>query len=634
MLKSSVFCALFVFLAANLHAGADYKPDANAPRSQVPAAYKWHPSDIFKSDGAWDAAYKKAQQNIREMLAEKNIISSPETLRHFMMKYEATSKQIGDLSLYAGLKVSEDENINKYQIMSQRSVKLVMEFQPITILESVVRLPDAEAHELFAAKELAPYKAYFEELRRRKDRVLPREAERVLGIMEENLFIEADLNDLPSDIEQIFKATTRDIQLPKIKDENGRDVQLALSNYPKYRSSKDRAVRKEAVEAFFGSLKKYQNIFAAALGGEARRSVQFARTRNYKTSLEAYLNRNNVDPKVVTSLIKTIRENIKPLHRYVELRKKVLGIKDLHIYDLYTPLVPSVDTDIPYDKGIADVEAALKPLGDKYVALARKAMEPGSGWTDVYPNKGKRSGAFCTSTWGVHPYMELNYMNSIDDVSTLAHELGHAMHSALNMEAQPFMSFGYDTLLAEIASTFNENLLSEYLLNKYRDDKVMRLYLLGERLESIRTTIYRQLMFQEFERKVHEFAEAGIPVTAELLNKTYKDLVRFYYGPNFVIGGNDDIEWAYIPHMYYKYYVFNYAGGLASAIALSNDVMKNGEEGRERYLAMLTAPATEPPIETLRKAGVDLTKPDAIKAAADLMNKTMDEIEKLIGKKK
>ena len=412
------------------------------------------------------------------------------------------------------------------------------------------------------------------------------------------------------------------------------EVQLTLSNYNKYRASKDFRVRRETVESFFGALKKYEDILAGTLAAESKRDVFLARARGYSRSVDAYLDRQNVPASVAENLVAAVHANLKPLHRYVELRKKLLNLKELRLCDLYPPLVPAAQADVSYLEGLKDIREALKPLGADYVAALFGPEMLGRRMADVYPNKGKESGAFSQSSWGFPPVVMLNYMDDLDDVSTAAHELGHAMHSRLNMKVQPYPDFGYSSLTAEIASTLNEMLLSRHLLKKYQADDKTRLYLLGDMLDKIRTTIYRQALFTEFELKLHGFVEAGTPITAELLDKTYADLVRLYYGEGFTLGPNDGVEWSYIPHFYWKHYVFSYACALASSIAISEKIAAGDEQARSRYLAMLQEPREAAPVEILQKAGVDLTKPDAVNAAARLMDETITEMEAIAARVK
>ncbi len=639
-MRKRVFFASIVLLIAILsivfempksHAG--YEPDSNAPRSNVPSKYKWNTSVLFKSDGAWSGAFRAVERGASELQSYKGKLNDAVELKRCLDAFFDVKLKLSYVSLYAELKVAEDKEVERYQKMFQRTQNLSKDFNTKTsfILESILRMDDPSMNRLLADNNLSIYRGAIEDMRRRRSRIMDEETERILNMAGDILFSSSWLT---SDIELIFKAVMRDIKFPKIKDEEGKLVQLNLSNYSKYRASKDRAVRKGAVDAFLGSLKEYQNIFAAALAGEMKRDVFFAEARKYDKTIAAYLDVDNIDPKVVDNLINTIHSNLRPLHRYVALRKKILKIPNIHLYDLYTPIIKEVETNVPYKEGSKMVLESLKPLGDEYVGIAKKVLAPGSGWIDLYPSKGKQSGAFSASVWNIHPFIKMNYQDEIDDVSTLTHELGHTMHSYLNMKAQPYVNFGYSTFTAEIASTFNETLLNKYLTKKYKDDDNMRLYILGNLLEQIRTTIYRQTLFAEFEKKIHEFVEAGTPITAKLLNKTYIGLIRKYYGPGFTIDKDDDAEWAFIPHFYYKYYVFTYATGLSSGIALATDVLKEGESARKKYINMLKASSHTPPLEILKMAGADLTKPHVIKAAAKLMNETITEIEKIIAKRK
>lgn len=631
-------CGVFAVGAVFLLAAVSYAytPDSNAPRSAVPDNFKWDTSAVFKSDAAFEAGFKDVSRRLDEIQKFKGKITNAGEFAACLKEFFAVRRAFDPVWLYSNLKKDQDEEVKSYEKMNQSVLNFTKDSSAKTsfIKQAILKMKEDEMEKFLKNPEMSPYRGYISDIARRRVHYLGEEAENVLSLAADNLFSEIDLNEVPSDIEQAFKATMRDLQLPKIKDENGKEVQLTLSNYPKYRSSKDRRVRAEAVEAFFGALKKYNNILAATLAGQMKLDVFMAKARKYDHAMDAYLDRENVDPAVVDNLIKTVNANVGVLHRYVALRKKLLGLPDVHIYDLYTPIVPAVSMEVPYEKAAEDIAVALKPLGDEYISVASKAMKSGSGWIDAYPNKGKKSGAYSVGYWGYHPYILLNYMDEVDDASTLAHELGHTMHSYLNNEANSYQDFGSSTTLAEIASTFNEKLFSDHLLGKYRDNDDMRLYLLGERVETIRTTIIRQTLFAEFEKRIHDYAEAGTPLTADLMNKTYGDLIKKYFGPGFTVGKNDDIEWAYIPHFYYKFYVYAYATGLSSAIDLAGKVGGGDTKARDRYLAMLKEPRFTPPLTALKKAGVDLTKPDAIQAAMDLMNRSITEMEKIAAKKK
>jgi len=319
------------------------------------------------------------------------------------------------------------------------------------------------------------------------------------------------------------------------------------------------------------------------------------------------------------------------MHRYVELRKRALDLPDVHLYDLYVPLAQGVDRTVPFADARATIQAALAPLGSEYGQVLAEGLDLANGWLDLYPCRDKRSGAFSSSVYGRHPYVLMNYQDTLDDMSTLAHEFGHALHSHLAMRSQPYANFHYVAFLAEIASTCNEALLSDYLVAQAEDD-AERAYLLMNRLEDIRTTVFRQTLFAEFERAVHGFVETGTPVTATLLEETYRGLIGAYYGPGFTIDPDDGLEWAYIPHFYYKYYVYAYATGLSSGIAIADRVRALGQPAVDAYLDMLASGCSAPPLELLKGAGVDLTRPDAIAAAMKTFERTLDEVEQLIGR--
>ena len=613
---------------------AAYRPDANAPRASVPAAYKWDIAPLLKDDGAWSAARREVEGRIQSLQRFKGQLSTAAAIRECLDDFVVIRKLMDRIGLYANLKNAEDDAVEKYNRMRQEGLTLMKRFMAGTafIKDEVLAIDDDRMRGLLAEEPLAPYRSALTEMRRRRSHLLSPEAERVMSLAGDNLFAEVDLNELPSDNELIFKAVQRDLQLPRITDEEGKEVQLTLANYGKYRQSKDRRVRQEAVEGFFAALRKYENIFAATLSGEMKRDVWLARARNYKSAAEGYLDLDNVPTAVIDNLIATVNRNLKPLHRYVSLRKKLLKLPDVRLYDLYTPIVPAAAQEIPYDQALQEIFKALAPLGEEYVATLKASVVPGGGWVDAYPNKGKESGAFSSAIWGVHPFVKLNYLDAVDDASTAAHEFGHAMHSFLNTRANPYVDSGYSTFTAEIASTFNERLLMRHLIEKPGIDDQTRLYLLGEMLERIRTTIYRQTLFAEFERKVHGLAEAGTPITAEVLNQEYARLIRRYYGPGLTMGKDDGVEWAYIPHFYWKFYVSSYATGLSSGIALADRVASGDAKAAEGYRKMLQEPGETPPLEALKKTGLDLAKPDAIEAALKLMDRTITEMERIAAK--
>ena len=610
-----------------------YQPDPNAPRGEVPDQYKWDLTPLFATDAAWQTAMDELTRRVPEVAGYEGKLQNPREMNDCLALYFDLHNRINHCTLYANLQSSVDTADDHAHAMESQALALMDKLTSAAtfIRGELLAIDDAAMEKAYEKQpDLAIYRPYIENLRRRRSRVLDPQSEHVLQLMGDNQWAEIDLNEIPSGYETAFGALLTDIQWPKVHDEDGNEVQMTLSSYPRFRGSPDRAVRKEAVEAFFATLRQYQHAFAATLGGQYQFDVSLARSRGYDTALEAYLDKDGLTPAVYKTLIATVNEHMGPLHRYVQLRKKAMGLSDLHVYDLYRPLTPGVEKKVSYDEARAEVLKALAPLGSDYLALIEKGTDPNNGWIDVYPSLNKKSGAFSASVYGDHPYVMMNFQNSQDDESTLAHEFGHAIHSHLAMTHQPYSSFRYVPFLAEIASTCNEALLSDYLIANAKD-KAERAYLLSDRLETIRTTIYRQALFAEFELAIHTFVEEGTPVTASLLDKTYADLIQRYYGPGFTVDENDGMEWAYVPHFYYKYYVFTYATGLSSGIAIAKRLRGGDPEAAQKGLvAMLSGGCSEPPLTLLKKAGVDLTRPDAIESALQSFDETLTEMEKLL----
>ncbi|MFH1810777.1 MAG: oligoendopeptidase F [Pseudomonadota bacterium] len=620
-----------------IHAAAPVRvtPDANAPRSSIPDLYKWQLAPLFESDADLTQALASLEHKRKALAAFKGTLKSPRKLRECLALYFETRLLTNKATLYANMRLDSAQSSTELQANNDRALDAMngLMSQASFIRQELLAL-DEKALQAAYKKEpkLKDSKPYIDELRRRRSRVLNAEAERVLSLAGDNLWAEIDLNELPSDLEKTFGALLTDLPLPTIKDEKGKPVQLTFSSYGKYRASSDRRVRKDTVESFFGSLMQYRHALASTLSGQFRQNIFYARSRGYDTALAAYLDKDNIDPRVYTNLIDAIHQNLAPLHRYVKLRKRIMKVDELHIYDLYTPMVKSVKMSFPYDVAQQVLPQALAPLGTTYVEVLRKGLDPAQGWIDVYPHKDKDSGAFSSSVFGVHPYVKMNYFDEHDDLSTLAHEYGHALHSDLSMSTQPYVTASYAPFVAEIASTCNEKLLHDFLYQQAKTDDE-RMYLLNELVETIRTTIYRQTLFAEFEWLAHTAAEAGTPLTADWFNATYEKLIRQYYGPDFTLGANDGVEWAYIPHFYYKYYMFSYATGLSSGIAIAERIQKGGDKEREAYLNMLRGGNSKPPLELLKGAGVDLTKPDAVNAAAALLDRTLAEMEAILARK-
>lgn len=615
--------------------GTGTVPDANTTRAQIPAKYRWKLDPLFPGDAAFDSGLEQAAKAREALKAYQGKLAQPRQLLECLERYFELRLLTNRLTLYAALRFDSNQKSAKLSGMNDLALHAMHQLidEATFIRREVMAIDDAKLNRAYqAAPKLADYRPYLDELRRRRARVLGKEAERVLSLAGDNLWAEIDLNEIPSDIEKVFKAVRSDMPMPKIKDEQGQEVQLTLANFGRYRGSDNRTVRRDTVESYFATLRAHQASYAATLSGQVRLNIMYGRARGYDTALEAYLDKDNIKPAVYHNLISAIHANLAPLHRYMGLRKKLMKVDELHIYDLYAPLVAGAKMTIPYEQARAILPKALKPLGEDYLKALREGLDHDNGWIDVYPHQDKDSGAFSVGVYGVHPFVKMNYQDDVNDLSTLAHEYGHAIHSHLSMGNQPYITFNYSAFNAEIASTLNEKLLSDYLLaNAKNDDE--RLYILNTLVESIRTTIFRQSLFAEFELAIHTAAEQGKALTAEFLNETYGGLIRKYYGPSFTVGDNDAVEWAYIPHFYFKYYVFSYATGLSAGIALADRIDKGGAAARDAYLGMLKGGSSKPPLELLKNAGVDLTKPTAIATAAKLMDDTLTQIEAILAKR-
>ncbi len=610
----------------------DYQPDANHSRDQVPDVYKWSLDQLFTSVEQWEQALADLAARIPELDAYRGRLSDPVAMGECLGLYFDLHDRINRVTLFANLEQATDDVDPGVQDRFSRSQGLMTDLMRVAgfIRSEILAPTDAEMESAYSAENgPAKYRPYIENLRRRRTRILSEDAERVLALAGDNLWAEIDLNELIAPPEQAFMGMLTDIVWPTIRDQDDQQVQLNLSNYRLYRRSPDRRVRHDAVEAMMTTLGKYQHVLAATLSGQFQLDVLFARARGYDTALEAYMDKDNLDTAVHDNLIATVNANLEPLHRYTALRKKMLGFDELHVYDLAVPIIEGVEVKVPFPEARATILEALEPLGEDYMKVLRKGLDPANGWLDLYPCRGKESGAFSASVYARHPYVKMNYQGTLDDMSTLAHEYGHAMHSYLSSLNQPYGTYRYVPFLAEIASTCNEALLSRYLVD-HCTDKTEKANLLVERLNGIAGTIYRQTQFSEFERVVHGFVEQGRPITADLLNETYGEMVQRYYGPDLTYDDFAAHEWSYVPHFYYKYYVYTYATGLSSGLALAEKILAGGEPATEAYLSMLEGGCSAPPLELLSGAGVDLTSPEPIEAALKVFSDTLDELEALL----
>ena len=609
----------------------EWTPDPAANRDDVPDEYKWDISQICFAQDIWATRLDTLKGEIPGLGSHSGLLEDPAMLKTCLDEYFRLHDEASHLTAYADRLLHTDMENETYQAMTHKALATMDELmaEASFIRSELLAMSEKDMAKAFKKNpELEDYRRYIDGLRRRQARVLGDEAERILSLMGDNLWAEIDLNEIPSAAEDAYVGLMTDIPWPTVHDGEGNEVPINPGNYVRLRRDPNREVREEAVAGFVGTMRQYEHTLAATLAGQANFDVALARSRGYDTALEAYLDKDDLDPSVYHNLITAVNDNLDPLHRYVELRKTALGLDDLHLYDLYVPMVNSAASEVAFPEAQQTILAAMAPLGEDYVRVLGKGLDPDNGWMDLYPHDGKDNGAYCACVYGTHPYVFMNYQDSLYDMSTLAHEFGHAMHSHYSMETQSYQDFRYVPFLAEVASTCNEALLTNHLLASADDDRI-KAAILADRLDGMRATIYRQALFAEFELALHRFAEEGTPITAGLLDQTYADLVQRYYGDGFTVDADDGMEWAFIPHFYWKYYVFTYATGLSSGIALAQRVQE-GEAQRDAYLGMLNAGCSRPPLDLLREAGVDLTQPDAIDAALVLFDETVTELEALL----
>jgi oligoendopeptidase F len=619
--------ALVACLFVATTAGA-YTPDAAAPRSDIPADYQWQWDHIFPSVDAWEAELAAFEQDIPTLLEYQGKLGeSPANLKAAQEQVYAMLNRFMRLMVYAQLRFDIDQGDNESRTRQGRVGQLGPKFSQHTswMQPELLSIPRETIEGWMAADpELAQWQYSFSEMWRQAEHTLDASGEKLMATM-------GRMRGTPGDAHEALLGV--DIEFPEIIGNDGQPQKLTLNNFSTLRAAPTYAVRKQAAEGFFGTLRQYENTFAVLLDGVVKNHIASKEARGYDTCLQASLDGDNISTATYENLVNTVRASLpQTLHRYVELRRQVLGIDGpLDFANLYNPMLEDMEKPMTYEEGVELIATGLKPLGREYVEQARIGMDPKSGWTDVYPNEDKRSGAYSNGALAhdLHPYVLQNFDNTLDAVYTTAHEYGHAMHSWYSSKAQPQQYRGYTTFLAEVASTANEALLTNHLLKKYDKDTAMKLMLLNQRLESIRLTIFRQTLFADFELQFHMHAEAGNPLTAEWLNAKYKELIELYYGPGFAMAENDECEWMFIPHFYYNFYVFTYATGLTSGLALAEHIDDKGDKAAQQYIdGMLKAGSSAPPLDILRNAGVDLETPAPIEAAMDLFARTVDEFEK------
>ena len=595
-------------------------------RSRIPEEYTWNLAEIYPSDEAWRAAKKAVEAEIPKIGAHQGTLGqSAARLTDALEMLNGLYKEFARAYVYVSMKSDQDTRVATYQGMLQEMVQLQASLGAATafVEPEILGLPPETVEGFIAAEpRLRPHALYLRDIQRRRPHTLSDDQERLLaqaGVMA----------NAPSSVYNIF--SNADFPYPTVTLSDGREVRIDASGFALHRAAPDRSDREKVMSAFFGALGDYRGTLGATLSSQVQTDIFYARARNYESALAAALNGPNIPTTVYSRLVEGVNRHLPTFHRYLQLRKRMMGVDALHYYDLYAPLVASVDLEYDVEEAERVILAALAPLGDEYVSALRTAF--GNRWIDMYPTPGKRSGAYSNGgAYDVHPFMLMNYNGKYTDVSTLAHELGHAMHSHFSNRTQPFATAGYPIFVAEVASTFNEALLIDHMLDTIADDRV-KLSLLGDYLEGIKGTVFRQTQFAEFELRIHEMAERGEPLTGEALDDVYMEITKRYYGHDQGVTVVDPYiahEWAYIPHFYRNFYVFQYATSFTASAALSEKVMSDDPEATRRYLQFLSAGGSKYPIDLLKDAGVDMTTDEPLELTMQKMNRVIDEMERLL----
>ena len=628
---SPISCAVIFLLVPGVSMSASQPPAllnfSETERSLVPEIHKWRATDMFANEAAWRTelgAVKQLAEGLDGLA--KGWTSSPGALWAFVDRLMEVNRRGGKLGQYASLQGDMDLGDSRYQKMKGeiQSFQVNLGAKLAFMDADLLRLGEDKLEAYIKAEpKLLPNRVGFLRTLRMKDHILPEGEERVAATAGLFSSAPATASGMLNDV---------DLVRPEVTLSTGEKVVLNTANYQKHRASKVAADRKLVMEAYWAGQKQYANTFATLLDAGMKQDLFQAKVHHYPSCLDAAMYPDAIDTAVYRNLITTVKANLAPLHRLLRLRQKMLGIKEMHYSDVYASAVKSVTRTYPYAEAQSLVLMATEPLGPDYAKGLGEAFN--GGWVDIYPNKGKQSGAYSSGVYGVHPFVKMNFDGSFHDVSTLAHELGHAMHSYLSERTQPYPTSDYPIFLAEIASTFNENLLMHQLLKTERDD-TLKLFLLDSYLETLRGTLFRQTLFADFELAMHERVEQGQSLTPDWLDAKYLELTRLYYGHDAGVMKVDDYiqaEWSGIPHFYYNYYVYQYATGIVASMALSEGVMAHGQLNRDKFLTFLGSGSSQFPLDTLKAAGVDLTTPQPVEAALKAFDGLVAEMEVLAAK--
>lgn len=590
-------------------------------RDEIEEKYKWKIDKIFSSDEEWEKAFEELKKEAPNLKSFEGKLDNIENLIKYLEIYEKISRKAEKIYIYAHLRCDEDTKNSKYQGMMNKVDSYMAEFSTYTayFVPEILDMPENFIKEAIEkTPELKMYEFLFNDILKEKPHILSKLEEELLAGV-------SDCLDAPSSIHNIF--TNADMKFGEVTDEDGKKIELTEGNYSSFIRSKNRNIREEAFKTLFKEYKNFENTLATTLTSSIKNFNFGAKIRKYEGALDASLKPNNIPLEVYRNSIKTINDNISSLHKYVKLKKRLLGLEEMHMYDLYVPVIEVPNNHIEFEDGVKMILEGLNPLGEEYLNIFKSGIE--DGWIDIYQNTGKRGGAYSWGGYDTMPYVLLNYNYELNDVSTLAHEMGHSIHSYYSRKEQPYIYAGYTLFCAEVASTTNEALLINHLINK-ETDKQMKLYLINQELEQIRTTVFRQLMFAEFELYTHESLENGLSLTAEDYNKAWKELNEKYFGPDMIVDPEIEVEWSRIPHFYSDFYVYQYATGYAAASAFAKSILNKDENAVEKYIGFLKSGGSNYPIEILKEAGVDMTTSKPLEATIERFNELLDMLEKEI----
>ncbi len=589
-------------------------------RSEISDEYKWSVKDLYSSDELWNNDYEKALKSTQEKSSfEGCVMDSADTLADALSESEKDDYITERLYVYAFMRYYEDTSDGTYQQMSGKAQMLAVKMSEkySFLVPEIMAADDDKVARFLDSDKIKPYRHLLCDMLAKKEHTCSQKEEKLLAMA-------SQMADSPSDI--FSKFNNADVKFGKVHDEHGDEKELTSAGFSVFMESRNRNVRKEAFYALYRQYKSYINTLAASYYGNVKQAVFFANARNYESTLQMYLSGSFIPESVYTNLIDTVNNNLDKMHDYVSLRKKTLGVDELHFYDIYAPLTSDYTVKVSYENAKETVLDALKILGDDYVSQVKKGYE--SGWVDVYENDGKRSGAFSWGAYGTHPYIFLNYTETLNDIFTLIHETGHAMHTYYSNETQPYTYAGYKIFVAEVASTCNEVILIDYLLKHSRSDEEKK-YLYGHYLEQFKGTLFRQTMFAEFEMITHRMAQDGEVLNAESLCGTYKKLNEKYFGKDMVIDEEIAYEWARIPHFYTPFYVYQYATGFSAAVAIATKIINGDKEVLHGYREFLKGGSSMHPIELLSLCKIDMSKPDVIQDALNVFGSLIEDLKKI-----